>query len=227
MSVVAGGGALALALVWALAAGADAEAPTRMAVDSVVAVIERRVLTMTELHAEVRLVLLERAGPDLAPRPIDDALRAAVLETMVARELLALEARRAGVVVREIEIDAALSLLRARLGDDAAAQTFFSGLGVDEELLRSRARRDLAADAIVRRALAQVAITDAERARALARHPIHGDLAPARAALERDARDRAMADLLARARTDVEVRVIAAVPSAEASASAEAEGASR
>jgi hypothetical protein len=143
----------AVALCAALAGGATAQAPEgarageaqRTLIDGVAAVVERRVITTSEVEAEARLVLLERAGPEVALRRLDPELVAAVLDTIVAQELLALEARRSGVVTREVDIDKAVGSLRAKAGDAEAARRFFARAGADEELLRGRARRDLAA----------------------------------------------------------------------------------
>lgn len=194
----------------ALTAQAGAAPSARVPLDGVAAVVERRVITTSEVEAEARLVLLEKAGPDVALGPLDPRLLAAVLDTVVAQELLALEARRTGVAVREMDIDKTVTAVRARLPDADGARDFFARIGADEELLRSRARRDLGAQALLSRIFADVKVTDEEVTAALREHPEQGGPAEARAALEKARRDAAFADLLRRIRQDVEVRLIAA-----------------
>lgn len=184
------------------------------ALDSVAAVIERRVVTLSEVSIEARLVLFERGGVDVALGPVDERLRAAVLETMVAQELLALEARRAGVVVRETEIDGALHQQRARFDSEDAARAFWARLGADEELLRARARRDLSADVMLKRAWAEIRVPAIDVARFLEQHPEHGTIERARAVLEQREKERVVAEALRRARTDADVRIILVAPEA-------------
>lgn len=196
------------ALVVAVAAAPGPAVPGRVALDGVAAVVERRVITTSEVEAEARLVLLEKAGPAVALGPIDPSLLGAVLDTLVAQELLALEARRTGVVVREVDIDKTVAALRGRVADAEESRAFFARAAVDEELLRSRARRDLGAQALLSRAFAEVKVGD-EEIEALLREQGGGDRAAARASLEKARRDRIFAELLDRVRRDVEVRVIA------------------
>jgi len=74
---------------------------------------------------------------------------------MVAQELLALEARRTGVAVREIDIDKSVAETRARFSDGEAARAFLVRFAVDEELFAqprpSRSRGERPFDAHLRR----------------------------------------------------------------------------
>ena len=206
-------GAAALTVACAILGGAALHAdedagPARAPIDSVAAVVERRVITTSEVGAEARLVLLDKAGGDAASGRLDDALLGAVLDNMVAQELLALEARRTGVAIREIDIDKAVAAERARFDDAASASAFFTRFGIDEELLRARARRDLAAAALLTRMFADVRVTDDEADAYLSEHKDLVDRPSAARALEKGKRDARFNALMRRLRADVEVRMV-------------------
>lgn len=186
-----------------------AVAGERTAIDSVAAVVERRVVTTSEVQAEARLVLLERAGPEAAGARLDAALLGAVLDNIVAQELLALEARRTGVAVREIDIDKSVAAVRARFDDADAARAFFTRFAIDEELLRGRARRDMAANELLLRAFAEIKVGDDEASAFLAEHEhLFVDKQAARRALEKQRRDQRFEALMRRLKAEVEVRVV-------------------
>jgi hypothetical protein len=180
-----------------------------------------RVVTTSEVQAEARLVLLERAGPDVATGPLDAGLLGKVLDAIVVQELLALEARRTGIAVREVDIDKSVETVRARFIDNAfvpgaaptaapveASRAFFAKLGVDEELLRGRARRDLAASALLNKTFADVKVSDAEAAALLSSRPELGDVVSARVALEKERKEQRFAALVDTVRKSTEVRVV-------------------
>ena len=63
-------------------------------VDMVVASVDKRIVTLSELLAETRLVLLRQSGPTRArAASIDRELLSAVLRNILARNLLLSEAR--------------------------------------------------------------------------------------------------------------------------------------
>lgn len=198
----------------------------RVPVDAVAAVVERRVITASEVDAEARLALLARAPPisgtpDLPSGPLDAALKKAVLDTMVAHELLALEARRKGLVVREADVDVAVAAERARFASAEVARAFFARFGIDEELLRGRARRDLLASAQLSSGLADVKVSDDE-ARAYLEidlglaegRPLPERIAAARAALLAARREERTEKIVADIARGVEVRIVADAPGA-------------
>jgi hypothetical protein len=175
--------------------------------DSVAAVVERRIVTMSEVRAEARLVLLERASAEVAGGELDQGLLRLVLDSVVVQELLALEARRTGLAVREVDIDKSVAAVRARLGDDAGG-TFLQRFGIDEELLRSRARRDLAAQALLHKVFADIEVTDEEATALAPSTPKPDDIAAARAGLERERKDARLRALVDSIRRVTEVRVV-------------------
>lgn len=210
-----------IASVSVVALAALALAGQREPIDAVAAVVERRVVTTSEVQAEARLVLLERAGPEIATGPLDAGLLQKVLDAIVVQELLALEARRTGIAVREVDIDKSVETVRARFTDSAyvpgaaptaapieASRAFFAKLGVDEELLRGRARRDLAAGALLNKVFADVKVSDAEAGALLSSRPELVDVAGARAALEKERKEQRFATLVDTVRRNTEVRVV-------------------
>ena len=76
----------------------EAQEPQRevsQVVDMVVARVDKRIVTLSELLAETRLVLLRQSGPAQArAASIDRELLSAVLRNILARNLLLSEARR-------------------------------------------------------------------------------------------------------------------------------------
>jgi hypothetical protein len=104
------------------AAGPDpGEQPVKQlgqVVDMVVAQVDSTVITLSELLAETRLVLLRTHGPERARTlPLGRDLLRAVLRAMVTRELMLAEARR--LQLREVpqgEVEAAVRKIRDRFG---------------------------------------------------------------------------------------------------------------
>ena len=208
---VLGAARVAVGAIVIMASSTFAQAPSspaREPIDGVAAVVERRVVTTSEVRAEARLVLLERAGAEAAGGRLDAALEKAVLDSMVAQELLALEARRTGVAVREIDIDKSVAGVRAHFDDADTARGFFTRFGVDEELLRGRARRDLAAGVLLEKTLADIKVTDEEADAYLSEHRDLVDRAVAKRSLEKSRRDARFDALMHRLSASVEVRVV-------------------
>jgi hypothetical protein len=190
-----------IAIVFALAAD---HAP----LDSVAAVVERSVITVSEVQSEARLVLLEKAGVDSARGRVDEELAQAVLDNIVAQELLALEARRTGVAVRESDIDKSIAATRALFANPDDARAFLVHYGIDEELLRARARRDLAAQALLERMFADVRVSDDEADAFLSEHKDLADRDTARIALVQKKKSERFDALMHKLKGEVEVRII-------------------
>ena len=98
-------------------AGPQERGPTQeinQVVDMVVAQVDNRIITLSELLAETRLVLLRQAGPEQArTAAINRPLLMAVLRSIVARNLLLSEAKRLNLSkLSEDEIRLALRNLR-------------------------------------------------------------------------------------------------------------------
>ena len=84
-------------------------------VDMVVASVDKRIVTLSELLAETRLVLLRQSGPTRArAASIDRELLSAVLRNILARNLLLSEARRLNL--RPLSPDPVQAALRSIRG---------------------------------------------------------------------------------------------------------------
>ena len=122
-------------LLCALSAGVSAapapDGPEFRLVEMVVARVDTTVITLSELVAETRLVLLRTHGPERA-RSVeltDDLLRA-VLRAMTARELLLAEARRLQLrEVPEAEVEAAAREVRRRFATPGDYVRFLERVG--------------------------------------------------------------------------------------------------
>lgn len=97
----------------------------------VVAQVDSTVITLSELVAESRMVMLRTHGPQLARTlPLDRDLLRAVLRAMVSRELLLAEARR--LQLREIpqsEVAAAARQIRDRFSTSGDYIRFLERVG--------------------------------------------------------------------------------------------------
>jgi hypothetical protein len=205
---------------------AENENPERVPLDAVAAVVDRRVITLTEVEAFGRLSLLRQGGPGAATAPLDDAFRRAVLDSLIVTELLALEARRTpGLFVREADVDKAVAELRGHVGDDDTLfRAFLARCTLDDESLRAMLRRDLSVQVLLGRRLADTARVGDDDVRAyLLDHPelragasLGDRLAAARAALLAERRERGMQTLIEEVRQGVEVRVVASFGAARA-----------
>lgn len=133
--------------------GAGAEIPGQV-VDMVVATVDERIITLSELIAETGIVLLETRGPEIAlDAGIPRSLLRSVLESMVNLELMRAEVRR--LQLRPPERDAAERASRnllERFEDEADRQRFLQTYGFDPqslELLQERVRLRLEVDRFI------------------------------------------------------------------------------
>ena len=198
-------------VVWCAAqVAAPAE---RVALDAVAAVVDRRVITVSEVQAEARLALLDKAGPPAAEGSLDAQLLRTVRDHVLTQELLAIEARRtASAPMKEGVVDARVQALRERFASSEAAAAFFARYGIDDELLRARARRDLMVQALLSEQLARVerpSDDDVRRALGAGAAEDVEAMARVRDDLARQRREAAFAALIERLKREIDVRVVA------------------
>ncbi len=134
---------LLLALVAASPAPPAAASPGGVpgaVVEEIVAVLRNpvgappRVITLTRLTEEARIVLVSRGAMEAAFRPIDARALRATLEWVVDQTLLADEAARLQVAeVTRDQADAALARFRARFPDAATYRSFLASAQLGEE----------------------------------------------------------------------------------------------
>ena len=128
-----------LALSLCLAAATSAPAPVR--IDRVVAVVDREILTESELVRETRIALALRGGPLLARAPLSQEVLQGMLEFLISRALVANQARRlAAPEVGHEEVEAAVLGLRQRFTSAADYQTFLHRYGLTDGQVRDSLR---------------------------------------------------------------------------------------
>jgi hypothetical protein len=115
--------------------GADpgpAEARTMRVIDLVVAQVDTAVITLSELIAETRLVMLRTGGADQArSEALSEGLLHAVLRSMVTRELLLAEARRLQLRgIAQAELDHAVEDVRGRFETAGDYYRFLERIGL-------------------------------------------------------------------------------------------------
>lgn len=135
-------------LVVLAAAGAPPPAEGRV-VEEVVAVIrpaggQPRVVTLTKLTEEARIVLVSRGATEAALRPLDGPALKATLDWYVDQTLLSEEAARLAVFeVEPGEARAELDRFRKRFARPEEFATFLSANGISEEEVLAVLRRML------------------------------------------------------------------------------------
>ncbi|HEU4385120.1 MAG TPA: hypothetical protein VFR85_16670 [Anaeromyxobacteraceae bacterium] len=159
-----------LALLLALAAAAPPPGEGRV-VEEVVAVIrpaggEARVVTLTKLTEEARIVLVSRGATEAALRPLDAPALRATLDWYVDQVLLSEEAARLGVFeVDPAEGRAELERFKRRFGRPEDYAAFLAGNGISEEDVLAALRRMQRVQRYLDRRMATSArarVTDAE-----------------------------------------------------------------
>lgn len=140
-------------------AGAVHAAPILL--DGVAASVGRQVITLSEVDLEARLLLVQRGGAMGIDAPIDDQLRAKVLEYLIVQEALVRESsRRGGVLIAEREIDRVIAARRAKLLSAQNYERLLVSVRADEERLRAIVRRDLIVTALLDAALPKSNVED-------------------------------------------------------------------
>ncbi len=137
------GGSIALICV----AGALASPPKATIVDQIVAVVDKEIVTESELLIEARVALVAREqgrGYALADGPLDRELLDPTRDYLINQVLIASHVRRLGTVeVSDQEVDRALEQFIGYFPSDAAYQAFKRKYGIPEETIRDILRRDL------------------------------------------------------------------------------------
>jgi len=146
--------------------------PEAVLLDGVAAVVEREVITRSDVERSARLALARKGGMVAARMALDDALRDAVLNMLIVEELVLLDARRNQ---RFPETDEQVALQAARVrslfktDDDFTEFLKFAQLTENEFL--ERMRREVRVDLILAEHMGAAVITDEEIAEAVKAHP--------------------------------------------------------
>src|SRR5439155_10302205 len=103
-----------------LATTGAADRSERQLLDEVVAVVDARSITLSEVAAETRVRLVEAEGPAAANLPLDRRLLAASLRKTIEERIVLSELQRLKLFDLEPgEVEALLARLRARLSSRA------------------------------------------------------------------------------------------------------------
>ncbi|WP_426730961.1 hypothetical protein [Myxococcus faecalis] len=136
-------------------------------VDRVVAIIEGRVLTQSELEFEARVALVQRGGLQALEVPLDEELLRGALELAISQRVQVLNADRLQAFPAEpAEVDARLEAFRLRVGGSQALERFLARADVDVEGLKAVLTRGLRAERVLDsriRLRAQVGETEIRR----------------------------------------------------------------
>jgi hypothetical protein len=121
----------------------------RVLIDSVAAVVDRRVFTWGEVASEGRILLVNRVGARAVQAGMDTAFLESVLDFVIVQELLLREARRSGFTAREQDVDKGVALFKLRFENEESFRAFLGETGVDEETVRNVVRRDQAVELLL------------------------------------------------------------------------------
>jgi hypothetical protein len=125
-------------------AGFAAHAADRQLLDEVVAVVDARSITLSEVAAETRVRLVEAEGPAVANLPLDRRLLAASLRKTIEERIVLSEIQRLKLFDLEPgEVEALLARLRARFSSRAEYDAFTRALELTEEEIGAILAREL------------------------------------------------------------------------------------
>jgi len=125
-------------------AGFATHAADRQLLDEVVAVVDARSITLSEVAAETRVRLVEAEGPAVANLPLDRRLLAAALRKTIEERIVLSEIQRLKLFDLEPgEVEALLARLRARFSSRAEYDAFTRALELTEEEIGAILAREL------------------------------------------------------------------------------------
>ncbi len=118
--------------------------PSGTLVDQVIAVVDKEVVTQSELLIEARIALAEREGEDVASGPLAEDFLQSFRDYLINQRLIAEQARRlGGADVAEEDVNAAMATLQRRFRSNASYQAFLRRFGIAPAGLRTTLRRSL------------------------------------------------------------------------------------
>ncbi|MEW5854550.1 MAG: SurA N-terminal domain-containing protein [Myxococcota bacterium] len=180
--------------------------------DGVAAVVDREVITRSDVERSARLALLRRGGAAEGLRaPVDDGLRAAVLNLLIVEELVLLDGRRRQRFPETDEdVRRHATAVRARFASDAQFEEFLRATQLPEPEFMEMMRREARVDRLVGEQMAGATVTDDDVARLVAEHPeLQGHPDEARAAALHARRQQAAFEYVEHLRKNANIRVVA------------------
>jgi hypothetical protein len=189
-----------------------AEPANRRVLDRAVASVEGRVITLTQLEFEARVILINAGGLEAAFAPLDQETLTKSLNTMLDQRLATLEADKLDAYSLEPgELERALASFRARFSSEARFRQFLERyeveLGDVAEVLKRSLRAQRALDARLR---LKAQVSEVETRQYRAQHPELKDVAPelVRQRLYAQRFQALVREELAQARRQVDVRLL-------------------
>lgn len=113
-------------------------------VDRVVAVVDREVITQSELILEARLTLAQRTGERAATAKLDDAFVAGYLDYLINQHLVAGQAQRLGFsAISDETVTEEISRLQEQFRSPTSFRAFLRRFGISDDRLAAFVRREL------------------------------------------------------------------------------------
>ena len=127
-----------------LASTALAQSPAGEVIDRAVALVDGRVITLSELQFEARIALIQAGGLEAASAPLDDAALRNALDLAIGQRLEEREADKLQAYpLEEGEVDAALEAFKARFQTPAGYERFLARHEADPQQLAAVLARSL------------------------------------------------------------------------------------
>jgi hypothetical protein len=199
----------ALAVFATLASAAAAQPAERTLVDEVVAVVDARSITLSELVAETRIHLVEQHGAQAAESDPDRALLAASLRRLVEERVILAEVDRLRLFdLDHAEVEGALARFRSRFPTAETYDRLLARIEMTSEEVALVLARDLRVSRYLDNRLKLAAqVRDAELDEAMRATP-GADRGRLRQQLGREKYERLLEGLLADLRRKADVRIL-------------------
>ena len=178
--------------------------------DSIAAIVGRRIVTLSQLRTEARLALALHASVEAAQGPLSQGLLSSTLDYVVNEDLVEEEASRLQVFpISPDEIDQAERALAGRFPSPAEYERFLARFQIRHERVRTILRRGLrSARYLANRLLLQSQPSEAEVSEFLSHAP-RGGRSLATAYLQRQRYQSLVAALVQELRARSNVRILA------------------
>ncbi len=146
---------LVLSLFHAVVASGQTDGGARRVLDRAVAAVEGRVITLSQLEFEARVIIVNAGGVEAAFAPLDHEALARALDTVIDQRLSVIEADKLDAYSLEPgELERALAAFRSRFGSEARYREFLERHEVESadvgEVLKRSLRAQRALDARLR-----------------------------------------------------------------------------
>ena len=152
----------------ALASVLSAVPVSAKVLDRVVALVDGRLLSASQLDFEARVMLIDRGGIDAATAPLDAAALQNALDLAIAQRAASAEADKLNAYpVEPAEVDARLRAFEARFATPAAFDSFLKGHDADRAQVAEVLARALRTEKFIEgrvRLRSQVSESDVRRA---------------------------------------------------------------